>query len=83
MNHMEITKTCNVEELNNNTKRPMTLSDFERKYLDPRIRQEYEELEEEVRQNRINLEKAMKKLDKEIEEARKLLAELDDESSNE
>ena len=80
---MEITKTCDVKELNNNTKRPMTLSDFERKYLDPRIRQEYEELEEEVRQNRINLEKAMKKLDKEIEEARKLLAELDDESSNE
>ena len=76
---MEITKTCNVEELNNNTKRPMTLSDFERKYLDPRIRQEYEELEEEVDQDIANIERATRKIRKDIELLTRLYNELDDE----
>ena len=76
---MEITKTCDVKELNNNTKRPMTLSDFERKYLDPRIRQEYEELEEEVDQDIANIERATRKIRKDIELLTRLYNELDDE----
>ena len=76
---MEIAKTCDTRGLNNDTERPMTLSDFERKYLDPRIRQEYEELEEEVDQDIANIERATRKIRKDIELLTRLYNELDDE----
>ena len=80
---MEITKTCDVKELNNNTRRPMTLRDFERKYLDPRIRQGFDELNEMVTQHGINIERVMREVDKLIEENNKLIDELSSENSDE
>ena len=76
---MEITKTCDVKELNNNTKRPMTLSDFEKKYLDPEIRQRLDKLEEEVDQDIANIERATRKVRRNIELLTRLCNELDDE----
>ena len=76
---MEIAKTCDTRGLNNDTERPMTLRDFEREYLDPKIRQRLDELEEEVDQDIANIERATRKIRKDIELLTRLYNELDDE----
>ena len=73
---MEITKTCDVKELNNDTERPMTLGDFKREYLDPEIVQWFDDFDKEVTQYGKEVMKLSREFDRTIRETNRLLAEL-------
>ncbi len=60
----------------------MTLDDF-KKYFDPKVVQEFTELEEEVMQHKISMRKLLHEVDKTIRKDNELLNRLDDEFSDE